>query len=478
MRFFELASPAASCCGSAPLRSMRPLVVSGSSHPAILSSCKAASRPLRRSLRLCEKSSAVSATHNLFHRRFFVYLSSKLLYSSMRSDGQSGYISVLRGAKKKMISRGPIKKWLGALFAAFLFLSNVQLSHAGFTSDSTDANASPEAAEFAAATTSEILLDQHRLINVVDDVLNFWSQAKGKTLPRARRLWIRMVEAKHRDYFDRSVYRNALFDERREMLDQFLISLPDRIDSIRQFNKLLQAPETNPVVAGVLDFKARFPEFRVQRDIYIGVSLLRFDGSVRAVGNTDGYPDTLCLAADVLSGYSPEQFQIVMAHELFHLYQFGFLFKREILPLRMGLFVRQIPLSSLATAHAPLMIEGMAVAASEAVYPNRPRESYLHFSEEDLAQQQSELMRNGQQYLLLMTSGAGPDQYEQWFSNSSNESIPPRGGYLLGYEAVKRMLTRFTFEEMARMNPSQLREHAEELIGIIATDWVMLVAAN
>ena len=388
-----------------------------------------------------------------------------------------------------MKSRRLINKWLRTSVAAFLLplplLLNTPLSRASSLSglpDSLDAGVSAEAAvEIAAPTTggdAEILLDQHRLINVVDDVLNFWSQVKGKSLPRARRSWIRMVESKHRDYFNRSVYRNAQFDERREMLDQFLISLPDRIEAMRQFNKVLQTPETNPVIAGVLDFKARFPEFRVKRDIYVGVSLLRFDGSVRAVGNTDGYPDTLCLGVDVLASYPPDQLQIVIAHELFHLYQFGFLFKREILPFRLGLLVKQVPLSSLATAHSPLMIEGMAVAASEAIYPNRARQSYLHFSEDDLAQQQIELMRNSQCYLLLMTSGAGPEQFEQWFSNSANLSIPARGGYLLGYEVVNRMLSRFTFEEMARMNPAQLREHALEMMGAIATDWVMLVASN
>ena len=372
-------------------------------------------------------------------------------------------------------------KATAAILAALFFASQALLSNAAGKHDSSDSPVIPSdsAAEIAtAADNADILLDQHRIINVVDDVLAYWNQAKGKTLPRARRLWLRLVESKNKDFFERSVYRYSSPDERREMLDEFLIKLPSRIDAIRQFNKLFESPSTNPVVAGVLDFKARFPEFRIKQDIYLGVSLLRFDGSVRPVASEEGYPDTLCLGADVLSSYPPEDIQIVVSHELFHTYQFNFLFKPEIVSLRSGLLVKQVQLASLATAHTPLMIEGMAVAASEAVYPNRPRLSYLHLSEETLLQQQSELMRNSQRYLLLMTTGAGPDQYEQWFTNGSNESVPSRGGYLLGYEVIKRMLGRFTFEDLVRMKPAQLREQAEEQMGAITTDWVMLVAAN
>src|SRR5436853_558499 len=79
-----------------------------------------------------------------------------------------------------------------------------------------------------------------------------------------------------------------------------------------------------------------------QRDIYLGLSLFMFDGSVRAVQNDFGAPDTLCLGAEVLCDYSTEQLQVTITHEIFHLYHFNFLFA-------------ETSLAQLRTGHIPLM---------------------------------------------------------------------------------------------------------------------------
>src|SRR5215208_4744373 len=76
----------------------------------------------------------------------------------------------------------------------------------------------------------ERLLDGHRVINVVDDFLLFWDQARAATPSRQRRLWKRMVESKHYDYFNRAVYRNADAKERRAMLDEFLMRVAGQVD--------------------------------------------------------------------------------------------------------------------------------------------------------------------------------------------------------------------------------------------------------
>src|SRR6476619_7449030 len=49
----------------------------------------------------------------------------------------------------------------------------------------------------------ERLLEGHHVVNLVDDFLIFWDQAKDKTPNVQRRLWMRLVENKHRAYFDR-----------------------------------------------------------------------------------------------------------------------------------------------------------------------------------------------------------------------------------------------------------------------------------
>lgn len=309
----------------------------------------------------------------------------------------------------------------------------------------------------------EGLLDGHKVVNVVDDFLAFWEQARGKRPRRQRRLWMQMVESRHRDYFDRAVYRTTDEQQRRVMLDQFLIRVPEQIEAIREFNKSLAGLRGNPLVETLLYFKGRFQEYRHQRDIYVGLSLFRFDGSVRPVQNDSGIPDTLCLAADVLSSYTPEQIRIAIAHEFFHLYHFGFLFQ-------------QPSLAQFRTAHMPLMIEGMAVAGAEEVFPYQPNPLYLSFSERELILQREDLVFNSEQFLKLIKDDAPPEKYEQWFTAGATGETPSRGGYLLGYEVTRRVLAAFTLERMVRMTPAQLREHAEEQLMAMTTDRILLMA--
>jgi hypothetical protein len=266
-----------------------------------------------------------------------------------------------------------------------------------------------------------------------------------------------MVEDKHRDYFERAVYRSLNSDQRRALLDDFLLRLPGRIEGMRRFNE----KAVDRLMDGLLAFKWRFPEYRQRTDVYLGVSLFRFDGSVRPVQNDAGIPDTLCLGIEVLAGYSEEQIQIAIVHELFHLYHFGFLF-------------RQAPMVALFTPHMPLMVEGLAVAATEAVYPGRSPELYLHFDREQFAIQQEDLRKNSMAFLDIMLSLATPEKYEPWFTTSPG--APPRGGYLLGYEVAKRLGAAYSFQEIVRMTTRQLREHAEEQLAAIATDRVLLLA--
>jgi hypothetical protein len=308
----------------------------------------------------------------------------------------------------------------------------------------------------------ERLLDGHRVINIVDDFLLFWDQAKDATPYRQRRLWMRMVENKHRDYFERAVYRGADLRQRRAMLNEFFLRVAGQVDAIREFNKKISDISTSLLSQPFIYFKARFPDYQQQGDIYVGLSLFRFDGAVRPVANDAGVPDTLCLGVEVLSSYTPEQIRIAIAHEFFHLYHFSFLFQHPLL-------------EEFKTAHMPLMIEGMAVAATEEVYQLEPRTLYLHFSDEELLAQERNLGASATRYLELIRRSAPPDHYESWFTNAQTDDALPRGGYLLGYEVTKRVLATLNLQQMARMTPAELREHAEEQLAVMAGKGILLL---
>jgi uncharacterized protein YjaZ len=224
--------------------------------------------------------------------------------------------------------------------------------------------------------------------------------------------------------------------------------------------------EASPLVSALVFFKVRFPEYQQERDIYIGLSMFRFDGAVRPVQNDEGVPDTLCLGAEVLSGYTHDQISVAIAHEFIHLYHFEFLFQQEL------------SAADFRAPHMPLMIEGMATAGAEAIFPSYPRELYLHFTEDQLASQQQDLSPNAQQFLQLIEESAPPEEYGQWFTHSHLGDAPPRGGYMLGYEVVKRVLSAYTLEQMVRMTPAELREHAEEQLASMASEGILLMVSN
>ena len=310
------------------------------------------------------------------------------------------------------------------------------------------------------------LLDNQPVVNIVDDFLIFWDRARDKTPATQRRLWKRLVETKHQEYFDRAVYRTMDPVIRRAMLDEFLIRVPARVEAIRLFNESIADLPTSPLVETVIHFKSTFREYRQQGAIYIGLSMFRFDGAVRPVQNDEGIPDTLCLGAEVLAGYTREQLCVAITHEFFHLYHFGFLFEDA----------DEMSADEFCTAHIPLMIEGMAAAGTQEVLPYETRERYLHFEKEELAAQQQDLSENAGKFLDMIQEGAAPERYQQWFTHSHAGDAPSRGGYLIGYEVIKRLMAVYRIDELVRMTPAELREHAEEQLAAIANERILLMA--
>lgn len=352
----------------------------------------------------------------------------------------------MRGSKK-----------FAALTLAITLLAQISFARVNATLDF-----SPLARRAEERRAVEQFIGSHRIINIVDDFLAFWEVAKDKTPFYQRMLWFYMVESKHRDYFERAVYRDATEEERQVMLDEFLIRVPSEVEAIRELNRTFYSLLTETF----FDFKyRRFFEYDHRQDIYFGLSLFRFDGAVRPVGNDEGIPDTLCLGAEALASYTPDDVRIAITHEFFHLYHFGFLFE-DAAPEDFQL------------AHMPLMIEGMAVAGTEECYPNHPRSAYLHFGEEELAFQQRDLGLNAARFLDLVQFGVAPGRYSEWFTNNYTSDVPSRGGYLLGYEVAKRLMAKYTIEQIVRMKPAELRPHVEEYLWEMASGSVFLISSN
>src|SRR5262249_43956850 len=260
---------------------------------------------------------------------------------------------------------------LGIVLSAAPTLARLQPSapaQSAPASTAADSAVGTAQAQSGQRSITERLMENGRVINMIDDLLGFWAQARNQPLARQRWFWRRTVERKYADYFERAVYRGADEATRRAILDDYLTRAPERLEALAHFNQLITDPGVSPLVQELIDFRVWFRDFRPKTDIYIGPSLFRFDGAIRPLGNKDGVPDTLCLGAEVLADYEPDQLRMTLAHELFHLYHFGFLFDHA-------------SPEDFKTAHIPLMIEGMAVAATELLYPTLDRRIHLHFDD-------------------------------------------------------------------------------------------------
>ena len=78
------------------------------------------------------------------------------------------------------------------------------------------------------------------------------------------------------------------------------------------------------------------------------------------------------------------------------------------------------------------------------------------------------------------TGRNGSDRYTSGGSSpgGSTDNVPSRGGYLLGYEVTRRVLAAMPLEQMVRLAPAQLREHAEEQLSEIAGRQILVFATS
>jgi hypothetical protein len=120
----------------------------------------------------------------------------------------------------------------------------------------------------------------------------------------------------------------------------------------------------------------------------------------------------------------------------------------------------------------------MAIAGAEEVFPYQSRETYLHFESKELEAQQQEIAQNAANYLNLIRAGAPPEEYEQWFTRSHVNDAPSRGGYLLGYEVTRRVMAGYGLEQMVRMTPAELGEHAVEQLAAMSFDGILVMDAR
>jgi hypothetical protein len=196
-------------------------------------------------------------------------------------------------------------------------------------------------------------------------------------------------------------------------------------------------------------FADALPDFRCDFPIYLTVSLGHFDGAGRVVG---GKP-ALVFGVDAI-GESEDQLAVFVTHELFHRYHFQAAGFSDDPGDRQPIW-------------RTLWAEGLATYVSARLNPDRPLSDALIYPA-DLHERGMPLMARMAHDLLR---DAKPDKalYRTYFLADAREGpIPPRAGYLVGYQVAKMLEPRYGLAGLAHLKGRKLKDEIDRCLRELA----------
>ena len=217
-------------------------------------------------------------------------------------------------------------------------------------------------------------------------------------------------------------------------LEKYLDQVTPYLPAIRKIHARF-IKECEPIEES---FCTRFPDFnRSQAEIYLMLSLFRFDGKI-----PHDNPRALFLGLDGLAKFhgASVPLDVILTHELFHLYHF------QVNPLPTP--IDTIPLYRL------IWQEGLATYASASLNPKATMADVLL---------DPRLARDGPKYvpavaraLITQLESTDDEATARYLSYRSGSEIPSRMGYLIGYDIVARLAPARSLRELSRLRGRQL----------------------
>ncbi|RUL74929.1 hypothetical protein [Dyella choica] len=272
----------------------------------------------------------------------------------------------------------------------------------------------------------------------------FWSAAAGKPFQQQEHAWNRDIEALRRDVYDTVVWEkqhDPYWQARRQMwLRARFAKYPALAADIPVEVRALQ----DALAKQSLRFKALFPD----ADAHPPVAILlapNFDAKSGVLGN--GKP-ILVFAADSLL-LEHAQLDIVVPHELFHLYH------AQHAGIRNDGVMPDVPLT------VPLFEEGLATYVSGELAPGHT-DGELLLEDELGAIPASRLPEIARRFLTDARNKAidpeHPDRFQRWFNAAPKpyqQGLPNRSGYWLGLQLIRYLRHTYTLAQIAAWSPTQ-----------------------
>ena len=229
-------------------------------------------------------------------------------------------------------------------------------------------------------------------------------------------------------------------------LEKYLNQVTPYLPAIRKIHARF-LKECEPIEKS---FCARFPDFdRSRPEIYLMFSLFRFDGKI-----PHDNPRALFLALDGLAKFhgSNVRLDVILSHELFHLYHF----QVNALPANID----HIPL------YRQIWQEGLATYASASLNPKATMADVLL---------DPQLARDGPKYvpaiaraLVTQLESTNDEATAQYLSYRRESKVPSRMGYLIGYDIVARLAPARSLQELARLRGQRLLSLMREQVRALA----------
>jgi hypothetical protein len=272
----------------------------------------------------------------------------------------------------------------------------------------------------------------------------FWSAAKGKPFLQQEHAWNRDIEASRRDVYDTVVWEkqdDPYWQARRQLwLRARFARYPALSAGIPAEVHALEAAVARQSVR----FKALFPD----ADAHPPVAILlapNFDAKSGVLGN--GKP-VLAFAADTLL-LEHAQLDVVVPHELFHLYH------------AQHAGIRNDGVMPGVSLTVPLFEEGLATYVSGELSPGHTDGELL--LEDELGDLPTSRLRELARRFLADARGKAidpehPERFKRWFNAAPKPyqpGLPNRSGYWLGLQVIRYLRRTYTLAQIAGWSPEQ-----------------------
>jgi hypothetical protein len=187
--------------------------------------------------------------------------------------------------------------------------------------------------------------------------------------------------------------------------------------------------------SSVASFAERFPDFRMESEVYLVHSLGLADGTKRKIGGRDVF----VVGVDMIARLHPGDNTAFFHHELMHFYH--------------GQYYSQSP-----ALFSHLWVEGLAVYVSQVLNATATQKQLLLADDRgDLAHSVEPVLNKVAAELLADMESRDWRIHNKYFATSSRDPvIPARAGYYIGFLLAKRLSSRYPLPRLISMQDAEL----------------------